>query len=153
MCSLAVGLAWFIPSNSETLTIPAALMNILCVPVDEPTVERVLKSNPPLWLSIAVCCPSVPLLKNSLDDCAEDVSFPSSIPFAPFAITSRFATVDAVPIETLPSAAMTKGVTSGFVLSSTTRAFPVPTCVILIMSTVVDPEAIMSGMVDTFVTA
>jgi hypothetical protein len=78
------------------------------------------------------------------------VSFPSSIPFAPFAMTSRLAMVEDVPIDTLPSAAMTNGVTSGFVLSSTTNALPVPVCVILNMSCVEEPDASINGTVVVF---
>jgi hypothetical protein len=39
-----------------------------------------------------------------------------------------------VPIVTLPPDVITNGVESGFVLSSTTKAFPDPVCVILTKS-------------------
>ena len=119
-------------------------MVILCVPVEDPTVASVLKSiAPALEFSMVTCCPSVPLLKNSLDDCALFVSFPNNIPFAPAAITSRYATVEDVPIETLPELFMTNGVRSGLELSSTTNAFPVPTCVIDTRSEVDEADAII----------
>jgi hypothetical protein len=51
--------------------------------------------------------------------------------------------VEEVPIATFPSPCITNGVMSGFVLSSTTNAFPVPTCVSLTRSVEVDADAII----------
>ncbi len=50
------------------------------------------------------------------------------------------------PIPTSPKLLTTNGFESGLVPSSTTSAFPVPTCVILTISTVVEPDAIISGI-------
>ena len=47
------------------------------------------------------------------------------------------------PIPTFPSESITNEVESGLVESSTTRAFPVPFCVILTKSPVVEPDAII----------
>ncbi len=58
-----------------------------------------------------------------------------------------------VPIPTAPLVFMTNCVESGFVESSTTKALPVPTCVILTKSCVDEPDAIMSGVVVVFAVA
>ena len=57
-------------------------------------------------------------------------------------LTSKIDDGFVVPIPTSPRASITKGVESGLTKSSTTNAFPVPSCVILTRSDVVLPEKI-----------
>ena len=70
---------------------------------------------------------------------------PSTILTAPLVVekTCNLVVGDAVPAPMLPDASITNGVVSGFALSSTTSAFPVPVCVILTMSLVLDADAII----------
>ena len=58
-------------------------------------------------------------------------------------LTSNFTDGVPIPIPTLPMLFITNGVESGFVPSSTTKELPVPVCVILTKSSVVEPDAII----------
>ncbi len=62
-------------------------------------------------------------------------------------ITCSFSVGVLVPIPTFPVASTTNGVESGFVLSSTMNAFPVPVCVNLTRSAEVFPEIIIPDCV------
>ena len=59
----------------------------------------------------------------------------------------------AVPIPTLPSAVMTKGVLSGLVESSTRNASPVPNCVIRRAALVLSVTEITCDAVKVLLTA
>ena len=69
----------------------------------------------------------------------------SSLPEIAVACTFNLASDCVVPIPTSPTLLMTNCVVSGLVPSSTTNELPVPVCVILTKSSVVDPEAIIKG--------
>ena len=57
-------------------------------------------------------------------------------------LTSSFASGDPVPIPILPFESITNGVESELT-SSTKKELPVPVCVILTKSSVVEPDAII----------
>ena len=70
--------------------------------------------------------------------------FPENVPVSFIEpCTCSVVVGDAVPIPTFPVVCTIKGVVSGLALSSTTSALPVPVCVILTMSPVLDADAIM----------
>ena len=70
--------------------------------------------------------------------------FPENVPVSFIEpCTCSVVVGDAVPIPTFPVVCTINGVASGLALSSTTSAFPVPVCVILTMSLVLDADATM----------
>ena len=130
--------------NPEPIPVsPDADIAIAVVPDEALAVARVAINKFPLLFRIDASKPDPDILKNKRVDCVSDlVSVYITAPVTPVPLTVNKPYDDVVPIIVLPEASIVNGVASGLAESSTLKALPVPVCVILTKSVVVEPVTV-----------